>query len=196
MKKPVELEITFPTLAEIEALIASRPKEALALSEKLLAQHGKSDMACQVESFLKAIAKGRYKIPKTIGDLIMNGEPLKVSTQSRLSDKLPPPELVGTVLNAVASGDVKTLRNLAAAVQNVHDRAEKKNGALTIHPAKPVLAAALESIGAPVPKSGEDINQDVWANTGNTITERHARRLAAKLGKPPKNKGGCGTHKH
>ena len=169
-------------------------------------------IASEITHFLHAVWDHSYSIP---GLWMPSEEEQKTGAWNLPLEVINTPSLVWQLLRAVALGDFAYVRRVSEAMEKIFPRASldgkpfptaptlppstllgpKKS--FELKPVKPAKVAALESINAPGPKSGEDINQDVWRATGGTetISPRHARRIAAKLGKSPASKGGCGTHK-
>jgi hypothetical protein len=183
-----------PASPELLAKLTAMAR-ALTLNER--AQHGKNPrLDKQVADFLTAIVAGNYPRldehngihPRHDEDGEEIGEYEHCELQSfdkgKTFDELArqllfPPALVHTLFDAILGGDAKTLRNLAAAVERVHARVEFINDKLTIKPAKPDLAKLAKAAIAGG-KSGEEIAD------GTTYTARHARRIAQKVGVPPK----------
>jgi hypothetical protein len=131
----------------------------------LEATHGKNYfLAHNIIKFLNAVHDGTYTLP--------------------CRSKCDTPSLVIDVLSAITVGDVRTLRNLAAAVKKVVGRRELEDGKLTFRPTKPGKLATLANAqkSGTVKVSGKDI-----AAPG--ISERTAQRIARIAGAKPAKPG-------
>jgi hypothetical protein len=183
-----------PASPELLAKLTARTR-AKNLKER--AQYGNPrNLDKQVTDFITAYYAGNYPLtdrrngihPEFDEDGEQTGESEHCALQNYGACKpfdelarqlLFPPALVRIVFDAILSGDAKKLRNFAAAVERVQARAEFIAGKLTFKPAKPELAKLAERAIAGG-KSGEEIAD------GIPYTARHARRIAKKVGVPPK----------
>ncbi len=180
-------------VAKLTAKARALTARELIEKEKAKALHGKSDLDGLVADFLEAVYAGRYPlIGEHHGEPRFNdeGEPVGVDydlmtlgpdrSQDEFAKQLLfPPALVGRMLFWILVGNHKALVNLTNSVKRVHSRLEIEGDALTFRPANPDLATAV-SVALEGGKSGEEIAERTH------YTSRHGRRIAKKLGIPPK----------
>lgn len=174
--------------------VARLTRQARSQTAKAKALHGKNHtLDAKVADFLAAVFAGLYPLTDP-----HNGEPLfddegeqvgehcelithgpTRSFEELAAQLLIPPALVPAVFGWILQGNHQALRTLSDAVRRVHARANLDGGGLAFNPVKHDLAKMISRALAGG-KSGEEI-ADL-----TPYTPRTGRRIAEKLGIPPK----------